>query len=269
MLLLGLLSWLGWRDYDFRCAVREAEAAGFSFEQSPGPAALIRADWHAAFRGATWFERVRRRLTPPNGCDLAQHQTLLLRLRPTYLWAGGCRNVSAIRRLTGLDGLALPVSDVKDLAPLAGLAQLQSLSLYGCTGVADLAPLAGLKQLHGLDLYGCTGVADLAPLAGLAQLRVLDLRFTGVADLAPLAGLAQLQYLPLDGCTRVADLTPLASLAQLQYLNLTGCRGVADLTPLVGLAQLQTLLLDGCTGLSAEAVAAFRKSHPKTRIFGR
>ena len=65
-LLLGGIGGIGWRAYDFRRAVREAEAAGFDFQQSPGPVALIRADWHAAFRGATWFER-ERTLSLPRG----------------------------------------------------------------------------------------------------------------------------------------------------------------------------------------------------------
>ena len=290
-LLLGGIGWVGWRQYDFQRAVREAEAAGFSFQQSPGPVALIRADWHAAFRGDTWFER-KRTLTLPQGCDLALHRPLLLRLRPTILSAKECRNASAIRGLTGLDVLALIGSDVKDLAPLAGLKRLQVLDIEGCTGVADLAPLARLAQLRKLDLKGCTGVTDLAPLAGLAQLRVLTLHgCKGVADLAPLASLSQLQSLDLYDCKGVADLAPLAGLAQLQTLNLNYCTGVADLAPLAGLAELDTLILDGCTGvadiaplaglaklrwldldgcpgLSAEAVAAFRKSHPETHISG-
>ena len=40
-LLLGWLGWSGWQEYDFRGAVREAEAAGFGFQQKqhphPGP----------------------------------------------------------------------------------------------------------------------------------------------------------------------------------------------------------------------------------------
>ncbi len=245
MLLLAWLGWSGWRAYDFRGAVREAEAAGFSFEQSPVAVALIRADWHAAFRAATWSERSRR-LKLPEQCDLAQHQTLLLRLRPTRLEAYGCRNVSAIRGLTGLHELILAISEVKDLAPLARLTQLQRLWLTGCTGVVDLTPLRDLAQLQTLNLGGCTGVVDLAPLHGLAQLRTLW----------------------VDGCTGVADLAPLQSLTQLQWLDLNGCTGVVDLAPLHGLAQLERLNLEGCTGLSAEAVAAFKKSHPQTEVEG-
>ena len=118
-----------------------------------------------------------------------------------------------------------------------------------------------------LDLTGCTGVADLAPLAGLSQLNLLCLNgCTGVVDLAPLADLTQLPRLYLAGCTGIEDLAPLASLSQLQELSLFGCTGLADLAPLAGLTQLQQLDLRGCTGLGAEAVAAFKKSHPQTRV---
>ena len=174
VLLLGWLGWVEWQEYDFRGAVREAEAAGFDFQQSPGPIALIRADWHAAFRWATWRGR-ERKLRLPEGCDLAPLRPLLLRLHPTTLNALRCRNASAIRGLTGLHELGLYDSDVNDLAPLAGLKRLQQLSLNGCTGVTNLAPLAGLTQLQFLYLTDCTRVADIAPLAGLVQLEWLDL----------------------------------------------------------------------------------------------
>jgi len=57
-------------------------------------------------------------------------------------------------------------------------------------------------------------------------------------------------------------------LAQLEGLNLDRCPGVADLAPLAGLTQLQNLDLFGCSGLDAEAVAAFRKSHPAVEVIG-
>jgi hypothetical protein len=105
-------------------------------------------------------------------------------------------NLSGIRELT-------------DLAPLAGLTQLQLLALSQ-TGVTDLTPLAGLTQLQWLELSQ-TGVTDLTPLAGLTHLQSLLVSQTGVTDLTPLAGLAQLQglYVPQ---TRVTDLTPLRQL---------------------------------------------------------
>jgi internalin A len=56
---------------------------------------------------------------------------------------------------------------VTDLGPLAGLAGLQKLDLFGCAGVADLGPLAELAGLQQLDLFGCSGLRHFEPLRGL------------------------------------------------------------------------------------------------------
>ncbi|MCE9610543.1 MAG: hypothetical protein K8R23_10150 [Chthoniobacter sp.] len=249
LLALATFGWSGWRAYDYRAAVREARAAGFGYRESPTPFTAIRADWHAAFRLATWLKDTQE-LHLPVGTDLAPFRPLLLRLDPTSLDAWESRNVDALCGLTRLRELNLSYSDVIDLAPLAGLAQLQELHLSHCTEVTSLAPLADLAHLQRLGLGDCTGVKDLAPLAGLTRLQWLWINpCMDVTDLAPLAGLAQLQGLSLVGCTGVTDLAPLAGLAQLQQLYLVGCTGVTDLASLAGLAQLQQLYLGGCTGV--------------------
>ena len=94
----------------------------------------------------------------------------------------------------------------------------------------DLAPLARLAALQSLDVGG-TQVSDLAPLARLAALQSLDISGTQVSDLAPLAGLTALQSLAVGG-TQVSDLAPLARLTALQSLNLISTQ-VRDLAPLI------------------------------------
>jgi len=79
--------------------------------------------------------------------------------------------------------------------------------------VQDLAPLAGLARLQSLNLGLCGGVQDMAPLAGLPGLQTLNLTDTGVTDLAPLAGLAGLQSLDLYGCLAVISQQLLRALA--------------------------------------------------------
>ncbi|KAB2644303.1 MAG: leucine-rich repeat domain-containing protein [Verrucomicrobia bacterium] len=161
---VAICGWSGWRAYDYRAAVREARAAGFFFLESPTPLAAIRADWQAALRLATWTER-ERRLELPDGTELAPLRPLLMRLDPTDLTAIRCRHVDALRGLTRLRLVDLTGSDVKDLAPLASLAQLQRLDLTNCTGIADLAPLAGLAQLQSIDIVGATGLGAEAVAA--------------------------------------------------------------------------------------------------------
>jgi internalin A len=99
--------------------------------------------------------------------------------------------------------------DMTDLASLAGLSALRSLSLYA-TRVRDVVPLAGLSALQSLDV-SFTSVRDLAPLASLSALRTLSALYTLVCDLSPLAGLSALEKLSVSG-TEVSDLSPLIAL---------------------------------------------------------
>ena len=143
--VVATCGWSGWRAYDYRAAVREARAAEFYFVEIT-PWAAIRADWHAALHPATWTEH-ERMLTLHDGTDLAPLRALLLRLDPTLLTARRCRHLDVLRGLTRLQVLHLAGSDVKDLAPLAGLAQLQELDLRGCTGL-DAEAVVTFKKSH-------------------------------------------------------------------------------------------------------------------------
>ncbi|MCE9608760.1 MAG: hypothetical protein K8R23_00890 [Chthoniobacter sp.] len=146
VVVLATGGWSVWRAYDYRAAVREARAARFAFEESPTPFAAIRADWHAAFRRATWLEH-KRELILPYGTDLAPLRPLLLRLDPIFLQARASRNVDALRGLTRLRTLILGDAEVKDLAPLAGLTHLQYLNLDRCTGL-NAEAVAAFKAKH-------------------------------------------------------------------------------------------------------------------------
>jgi internalin A len=67
-------------------------------------------------------------------------------------------------RATALD---LRIPSLAALPPdLAGLTQLQSLNLSGCTQITELGGLAGLTQLQSLNLSGCQGF-HFGPLEGL------------------------------------------------------------------------------------------------------
>ena len=166
-------------------------------------------------------------------------------------------------RKLGIRGIDLSKTRTDDIAPLADLIELQSLSLWGTT-VSDLTPLANLTALQRLDLDGTlvsdltplsnliglqwlhldgTPVSDLSPLSNLTALESLELRRTSVSDLSPLRNLTRLQWLYLIK-TKVSDLTPLANLTDLQSLNLMETR-ISNLTPLSNLTGLQRLDLDG------------------------
>jgi internalin A len=142
---------------------------------------------------------------------------------------------------TSIQGLNLSrCEQLTDLSPLAGLASLQTLELYGCR-LTDLSPLAGLTSLQTLGLSRNEQLTDFSPLAGLASLQTLELFFCGLTDLSPLAGLTSLHTLNLSGSKQLTDLSPLAGLTSLHTLNLSECEQLTDLSPLAGLTSLQTI----------------------------
>ena len=106
----------------------------------------------------------------------------------------------------------------KWLVQLLGAEYFQEVTVVDLdrTRVTDLKPLAGLKNLERLSL-SVTRVNDLTPLAGLNSLEELSLEYSQVSDLTPLAGLNRLEGLGLSG-TQISDLTPLAKLTSLQGL---------------------------------------------------
>ena len=146
---------------------------------------------------------------------------------------------------------------IRDLAPLAGLTEMQTLSLVGAP-VTDLSPLAGLTAIHTLSLAG-TLVTDLSPLAGLTAMRSLSLHNTQVADLSPLAGLTAIRTLHLHN-TQVSDLSPLAGLTAMVALYLGGTQ-VSDLSPLAGLTAMVALYLGGTRVTDLSPLAGLKNLH--------
>ena len=61
-------------------------------------------------------------------------------------------DVSALARLTQLQGLGLGGNQVSDVAPLSKMANLLWLNL-GENGVSDIGPISGLEALEWLNLY--------------------------------------------------------------------------------------------------------------------
>ena len=107
---VALCAWVGWREYDHRAAIREAQAAGWGWE-SRDPVALIRGNWRAAGKKATWTNHYRR-VALPVGTDLATAGPRLARLRPTSLVALRCpdTHLAALGGLTALQSLNLSTS---------------------------------------------------------------------------------------------------------------------------------------------------------------
>ena len=87
---------------------------------------------------------------------------------------------------------------------------LISLTVFNGEQALDLSPLAGLRNLQALTLRN-NKITDISPLAGLTSLTYLDLEGNEVTDVAPLAGLTNMRRLLLSD-NPIADYQPLASI---------------------------------------------------------
>lgn len=136
-------------------------------------------------------------------------------------------------KLVNLKHLYLPPGKLRDLKPIAGLTQLESLRA-SITEVEDLKPLEKLVLLDRLDL-GRTHIRDLKPLASLVNLTELELDDTQVSDLSPLAKCKKLEKLHIKH-TNVTDVSPLKDLTKLKLLSVEGSAitNLDTLQPLVG-----------------------------------
>jgi hypothetical protein len=245
LLALAATAWVGWRAYDHRAAIREAEAAGYSWKVRE-PIGLIRADWRAAFQKDTWAKSYWS-LNVGAGRDLASLRPLLLRLRPTDL-------------------IAYEIKDA-NLDALQGLSRVKDLHLDGCPALQNVDALKGLSGLQTLSLGGCPALQNVGALKGLSGLQTLSLNgCTALQNVDALKGLTGLQVLHLGGCTALQNVDALQRLTGLKYLNLFGCTALQNVDALKGLTRLEWLDLRDCPKLPAAAVAELRAALPKTTI---
>jgi C1A family cysteine protease/Leucine-rich repeat (LRR) protein len=161
---------------------------------------------------------------PLSAADLAGVKALRLQGRP--------RSLASAALLPGLESLDLSEAEAPvDLAPLARLKSLRSLSIAGLP-YADLGPIGSIASLESLDVSG-TKASSLGPLASLKRLSTLVASGLKSPPLAPLASLAALRRLDLrdDG---IKDVAPLARLASLEELYLSG-NSIVDYSPLAAI----------------------------------
>jgi Leucine-rich repeat (LRR) protein len=99
--------------------------------------------------------------------------------------------------LSNLETLDISCCGVVDLEVLRPLTKLRSLHVTW-SHVSSLEPLAGMADLEELSLEYCQRVRDLSPLAGKAKLRVLDLDNTRPQSLDVLRTLPALAVLHIE-----------------------------------------------------------------------
>lgn len=228
--------YLGWREYDYRAAVREAEDESLTYYRS-NPFDAIRKDWRASFRFATWADRQRmliirdeyRTLTDEERenardalNDLACFRDLIDRLRPTSL---------RTTRFEHMDGIK-------------GLSSLRSLDLGSCIALKNVDGLKGLSRLQTLDLGLCEALQNLDGLKEHTHLRTLN----------------------LTQCTSLQDADGLKRLTGLRKLILYNCFTLKNVDGLKGLTGLQVLDLSNCAEIPATSLQELRAALPNTDI---
>ena len=158
---------------------------------------------------------------------------------------------SIVSQLTGLTSLELGVSYGGELPSLAGLTQLQQLSVKYA---GDLTPLQDAVNLTYLSLKECSGweldtltalqnlqtlvindfssyVDSLEPLTHLPCLTALSLEDTKVfGNMEEIFGIPTLQYLYLDNCQIGLDFDALPSNDALEMLSMNELRVLRDPT---------------------------------------
>lgn len=162
-----------------------------------------------------------------------------------------CVSTGDLSAFSALRTLSLQESSVEDLSGLAGLTQLEELTItsgFSPNNVTlyDSTPLAGLSQLQKLTLSTCS---DMNFLTNLSELRELSLNcYSNKQDPTPLAGLTKLETLSLRNCSSDIPLPSLSNLKNLRKLELTQKSECLfpNFSGLVGLPSLEEVILSGC-----------------------
>lgn len=241
LLTLGLAVcvWVGWREYDYRAAVREARAAGYEWSTDE-PLTLYRNAWEK------WVDPYGR-LHLGLGADLTRVRSLLPRLRAKRLIANYCLD-------TGVDALK-------------GLNGLQELHIYDYPGLQNADALEGLSTLTELELSGCPELRNVDGLKGLTRLRNLRLSHNpGLQNVNGIKGLAELQVIDIYECPSLQDVKVFQGLSNLFNVRLSHCPGVHSVSSFKKLTGLNYLDLTGSTGIPGAELRELRAALPKTDI---
>jgi internalin A len=147
----------------------------------------------------------------------------------------------------------LTVDDVKKISRVIGIGKnIQSLEgMQHCASVmlidlgdnqiTDLAPLAGLKKLQSVTLSK-NKIKDLQPLAELTAIQLLDIADNEVESLDAVKKMSNLRSLWLPN-NKVKSLEPLSELPKIWSLDVAG-NGLSDITSVGNLKWLTNLDLD-------------------------
>ncbi|GLD96578.1 hypothetical protein PINS_up005261 [Pythium insidiosum] len=123
---------------------------------------------------------------------------------------------------------------------LGGFHKLRLLQCFHCDNVKSLAGLESLTQLESLSLRELRRIHDVKQLSALTRLRFLELYHCSAMDL-PLNA-PDLEHLDLKAASHLRDLDFLANTPRLKYLNIRDVR-LKNLSALKNCMELETLEL--------------------------
>ena len=190
----------------------------------------------------------------------------LTELEELYLDMYGLKNVDFVTQMKQLRQLELKNADIPDVEELAGMEQLESLTIGGCESLRDVATigqLTGLKELAIEIPYDCrtpdlsslselkklelNGFNDCSFLSGMTSLTSLTMNYCELGGSVDFSGLTSLQELSCKSYfTGVAQ--PVAYIAQFPALRRLELRGVAtydDISGIFNMPYLEELDISG------------------------
>ena len=149
------------------------------------------------------------------------------------------------------EALTLFNQGIKDLTGLEYAINLKELFVreereeFRGNGISDLTPIAGLTQLESLSIGGIGNhVSDLSPIANLTNIKHLGLGGNPISDLSPIANFTQLETIGFDDNVPLTDISVLADMEQLRVVTMWGPR-FRDMSPLVNLPNIEIINLCG------------------------
>ncbi|MGB7326913.1 MAG: leucine-rich repeat domain-containing protein [Rubripirellula sp.] len=146
----------------------------------------------------------------------------------------------------------------KKIADLSGLEHCKALMLIDLENneIQNLAPIAELKRLQSVTLAG-NKIRDIKPLQGLVAMQLLDLSKNQIEDLAPIGKMSNLRTLYVAE-NRLKSIKPLQSLTKVWSLDLAQNQ-ISDLSPIGKFGWLTTLDITGNEVESLESLTELRE----------
>ena len=206
VLSIAIFAWSGWRVYDKRSAIKEAEALGWNVLYTD-PSEAIRADWKNTFRKETWTDGV-------TFVGISTSEAFQ-------------QHVAIVRRLNPLTLEIEDASTLRDLSVLPFLTRVQQLWLHNSTELTNVDALKNITTLQSVWLQKSKGLTNVDALKDLPALEIIDLTdCTGLTNVDALKNLTTLQHVWLPNYTGLTNVDALKNLPALRRVNIQGCSGL-------------------------------------------